>query len=122
MGRNDQGAEDADEEIYQLLTRDEAEMYAERIRAALREVGRGDLANRVVVTTSKDGPECGWTPAARDFLLGMLLSTPADDELIIRAAYITGMPDAVCVECWKVGAGCTKNYHAPDCERQGKWA
>lgn len=122
MGRNDQGAEDADEEIYQLLTRDEAEMYAERIRAALREVGRGDLANRVVVTTLEDGPECGWTPAARDSLLGMLLSTPADDELIIRAAYISGMPDAVCVECWKVSAGCTERNHAPDCERQEEWA
>ena len=119
MGRNDQGAEDADEEI-RYLTRDEAEMYAERIRAALREVGRGDLANRVTVTALKD--ECGWTPAARDSLLGMLLRTPADDELIIRAAYISGMPDVVCVECWKVGAGCTERNHAPDCERQEEWA
>lgn len=121
MGRNHQGAEDADEEI-RYLTRDEAEMYAERIRAALREVGRGDLANRVTVTASEDGPECGWMPAVRDSLLGMLHCTPADDELIIRAAYISGMPDAVCVECWKVNAGCTKNFHAPDCERQEEWA
>ena len=82
MGRNHQGAEDADEEI-RYLTRDEAEMYAERIRAALREVGRGDLANRVTVTALKDGPECGW---------------------------------------WKVSADCTKNFHAPDCERQEEWA
>lgn len=82
MGRNHQGAEDADEEI-RYLTRDEAEMYAERIRAALREVGRGDLANRVTVTAFKDRPECGW---------------------------------------WKVSAGCTKNFHAPDCERQEEWA
>lgn len=67
MGRNHQGAEDADEEI-RYLTRDEAEMYAERIRAALREVGRGDLANRVTVTAL------------------------------------------------------TKNFHAPDCERQEEWA
>lgn len=121
MGRNHQGAEGADEEI-RYLTRDEAEMYAERSRAALREVGRGDLANRVIVTISTNGPECGWTPAARDSLLGMLLRTPADDELIIRAAYISGMPDVVCVECWKVGAGCTEQSHAPDCERQEEWA
>ena len=82
MGRNDQGAADVDEEI-RYLTRDEAEMYAERARAALREVGRGDLADRVTVTASKDGPECGW---------------------------------------WKVSADCTKNFHAPDCERQEEWA
>lgn len=122
MGRNDQGAADADEEI-RYLTRDEAEMYAERARAALREVGRGDLADRVTVTASKDGPECGWTPATRDlYLLGVRLANPADDELIIRAAYISGMPDVVCVECWKVCAGCTERNHAPDCERQEEWA
>ena len=119
MGRNDQGAADVDEEI-RYLTRDEAEMYAERARAALREVGRGDLADRVTVTR---GPECGWTPATRDlYLLGVRLANPADDELIIRAAYISGMPDVVCVECWKVSAGCTERNHAPDCERQEEWA
>lgn len=127
MGRNDQGAEDADEKIHQLLTREQAEEYVTRMHAALREIGRDDLISRVEVKYETaciaDGRELGWTPAIHDlYLFGYRLANPADDEILMRAAYVAGVPDTVCVECLRVHAGCTEQSHAPDCERQEEWA
>lgn len=97
------------------LTREQSDEYVQRIRAALAEVGREDLGAEV---HTQPHPEREWGPGI-SYYPGASWSD-ADLELIIRAAYVAGVPDAVCVACWKAEKGCTEPFHADDCEEWGE--